>query len=669
MSGILVSDIAAGAAAGPGKGRTPLPTMDIGSSQQKLSGRDARHQLGGGSGEHELDADGAGQKLGEGPAERELDADGAGQELDGGGARHDLAGGSAEHDLDADGAGQELGEGPAEHELDGGGAKHELGGGNAEHQLGGGDGDHQLGWGNAEHQLRGGSAKHELDAPEAVHELDEARAEQDVRGPDPQPRTRAEAALPKLAGRIKRRPERTGPPAVGCAASPKAGRQAHRPRPQPHTRGESGLPKLAGRIKRRRERARPPAVAYEALLELDAELCRAAKGATGLRFELGQALDMLVRQNGLFELGYSDLRSYALQRCSCSRRWAEDTRTVAVRLGALPALRAALVGGEVNWSMAELVARHATSETDGELTERAKRLTVRQMRQRLAESAHSHEKGGGNEEQNQAENDNPPGGAQERVEQGERDAGPQGQDPSSAQPSGGSADQGRHAGKAQETVATDNASGNRAKGEAASGTEPSDKHCDEPNSEEVPGVVVGVADGSEFVTVRLDSWPGFPDLDQIDPMRTLTITLDREVAWLFEGTRMLVELLDGQSNTDALLECMLAEALTSLPGSRAGTCALFEQYAAQEAVRRAWLEEQAAMREAAERLCEKNFAALLGLEQVQAAPARKAEPQSDSVSAPVEAGATSASREGRAEGQLPGAAQAEAGTTGTNGRS
>jgi hypothetical protein len=46
------------------------------------------------------------------------------------------------------------------------------------------------------------------------------------------------------------------------------------------------------------------------------------------------------------------------------------------------------------------------------------------------------------------------------------------------------------------------------------------------------------------------------------------------VAWLFESTRMLVELLVGQSNTDTLLESLLAEALTSLPGERANDCAL-----------------------------------------------------------------------------------------------
>jgi hypothetical protein len=391
----------------------------------------------------------------------------------------------------------------------------------------------------------------------------------------------------------------------------------------------AGLPRLAGRIKRRPERARPPAAPYAAVLEVDAELCQAAKGVARLRLELGQAIELLVRQSGLFELGYSDLRSYALQRCWCSGRWAEDTRTVATRLGALPALRAALVVGEVNWSMAELVARHATTETEGELTEQAKQLTVRQMRQQLADGARRNQQSGQSEEQSQAQNDGPASGTQERAQQRERETGPQGQDPPCAEPGGDVGAEGEHAGNPWKTVATESARGGRAQGENTGDTQPSDKRCDKQNSEEAAGVVVGTADGSEFVTVELESWPGFPDLDQIDPMRTLTITLDREVAWLFEGTRMLVELLGGQSSTDALLECMLGEALTSLPDSRAGTCALFEQYAAQEAVRRAWLEEQAAMREEADRLCEKNVAALLGLRQAQPAPAGKGEAKND----------------------------------------
>jgi hypothetical protein len=48
--------------------------------------------------------------------------------------------------------------------------------------------------------------------------------------------------------------------------------------PEPNTPAQSGLPKLAGRIKRRPERAEPPAAPYAAVLEVDAELEQAAKG-------------------------------------------------------------------------------------------------------------------------------------------------------------------------------------------------------------------------------------------------------------------------------------------------------------------------------------------------------------------------------------------------------
>ena len=46
---------------------------------------------------------------------------------------------------------------------------------------------------------------------------------------------------------------------------------------------------------------------YEAVLQVDAELHQAGKGVAGLRLQLGQALDLLVRNNGAFELGYSNL--------------------------------------------------------------------------------------------------------------------------------------------------------------------------------------------------------------------------------------------------------------------------------------------------------------------------------------------------------------------------
>jgi hypothetical protein len=52
--------------------------------------------------------------------------------------------------------------------------------------------------------------------------------------------------------------------------------------------------------------------------------------------------------------------------------------------------------------MAELVARHASRETDVELTEQAKRLTVRQMRGQLAENARCDQRSSRNEEQHDA---------------------------------------------------------------------------------------------------------------------------------------------------------------------------------------------------------------------------------------------------------------------------
>jgi hypothetical protein len=237
----------------------------------------------------------------------------------------------------------------------------------------------------------------------------------------------------------------------------------------------AGLPKLAGRIKRRPERrgrTRPPPVCYEAVLKLDAELHAASKGLAGLRLQLGEALELLVRSNGPFELGYNSLASYARERCSQTGRWAEDTRAVAARLGSLPALRAALVTEEVNWSMAELVSRHATAGTDGELTEQAKRLTVRQMRERLGQSGRGDQ------------NDEPAGG-----QQGDGAAGRQELDGEAGRQGLGGA-----AGR-QETDAV-------------------------PASQGLDGAAspfVATGGGSEFVTVELEGWPPFPYLDEVDP--------------------------------------------------------------------------------------------------------------------------------------------------------
>lgn len=121
----------------------------------------------------------------------------------------------------------------------------------------------------------------------------------------------------------------------------------------------------------------------EALERLDAELVALAQGATSLRLGVGEALLALGRMGGLQGLGFSGLLSYARERCEHSGRWAQDSRALAGRLQELPLMRAALLSGELGWSMVELLSRHAEAQTEQELLSEAKQKTVRQMRQLL----------------------------------------------------------------------------------------------------------------------------------------------------------------------------------------------------------------------------------------------------------------------------------------------
>ncbi len=123
-------------------------------------------------------------------------------------------------------------------------------------------------------------------------------------------------------------------------------------------------------------RACPP----DEVVRLDALLADLVRGESRTRLVLGELLELLARRGGHHELGFSSLGAYARERCGRSTRWANESRLLAQRVGKLPQLRAALSGGAIGWCMAELVARHATAETDAALTERALRSTVREMR-------------------------------------------------------------------------------------------------------------------------------------------------------------------------------------------------------------------------------------------------------------------------------------------------
>ena len=111
---------------------------------------------------------------------------------------------------------------------------------------------------------------------------------------------------------------------------------------------------------------------------LDEELYRLARGAGRLRLRIGQALHRLGRDYR--ELGFSTLGAYALERCCRGGRWAAESRALARRLESLPQLSAALETGSIGWSMAEVIARHATPQIEASLLQVARGKTVQAMR-------------------------------------------------------------------------------------------------------------------------------------------------------------------------------------------------------------------------------------------------------------------------------------------------
>ncbi len=115
------------------------------------------------------------------------------------------------------------------------------------------------------------------------------------------------------------------------------------------------------------------------VVRLDAELAALCTQDAAARLRLGQALEVLGR-GGHFELGFSSLSAYALERCERGARWVQAARCLARRLEVLPQLRSALAAGEVSWSQAELVARVAIPEDEADWLALAKQHTVREMR-------------------------------------------------------------------------------------------------------------------------------------------------------------------------------------------------------------------------------------------------------------------------------------------------
>ena len=121
-------------------------------------------------------------------------------------------------------------------------------------------------------------------------------------------------------------------------------------------------------------------IPYSEALRLDAELVRVARGTSALRLAIGEALDALGSSGGHHELGFSSFEAYARERCERSGRWAADTRALWHKLQSLPATREALRIGAIGWSTAELLARHVTAESELAWLEKARGVTVRELR-------------------------------------------------------------------------------------------------------------------------------------------------------------------------------------------------------------------------------------------------------------------------------------------------
>ncbi len=121
------------------------------------------------------------------------------------------------------------------------------------------------------------------------------------------------------------------------------------------------------------------------LVELDQRLAQLGRGVGAMRLRIGEALEVFAQHGGPMALGFSSLAAYATERLGRSGHWAADARALARRLAGLPRLRRALVEGELGTSMVELLARHVLEQTEAELIDAARGVTVRAMRERLAQ--------------------------------------------------------------------------------------------------------------------------------------------------------------------------------------------------------------------------------------------------------------------------------------------
>ena len=137
-------------------------------------------------------------------------------------------------------------------------------------------------------------------------------------------------------------------------------------------------------------------VPFSEALRLDAELVRIGRGAAAVRLDIGELLELLASCGGHHELGFSSLEAYAYERCERTGRWTADSRAFARKVEFLPRIRDAVRSGTLGFSAAELLARHVTAKSEAEWLEKARGVTVRELRVLLAEAGtHARDVDGG----------------------------------------------------------------------------------------------------------------------------------------------------------------------------------------------------------------------------------------------------------------------------------
>jgi hypothetical protein len=94
-------------------------------------------------------------------------------------------------------------------------------------------------------------------------------------------------------------------------------------------------------------------------------------------------LEAFATGGGPAAFGCSSVGRYVVERLQRPARWGEEARRLARRLAHLPRLTEAVASGRVGLSMAELIARRATPETEAVMIEAATGKSVRAMREAL----------------------------------------------------------------------------------------------------------------------------------------------------------------------------------------------------------------------------------------------------------------------------------------------